>query len=82
MKCKTCYGRAYIGYAYDPKNIVLDEEENRKKGKKIPCPKYAQEVEKALKLHVLKVIGREDEERRLADSSKKKSLLRRNLPKK
>jgi len=59
LKCKKCFGRMYIGYKYDPKNIQKDESGNRILGKKIPCPKYEIEVYNALRIHTIKVMAKE-----------------------
>lgn len=57
--CKKCYGRMFVGYTYDPSVKETDENGERKHGKKVVCPKYATEVEYALRLHVMKQISKE-----------------------
>ena len=58
-KCKKCFGRMYIGYKYDPKNIQIDESGKRIPGKKVPCPKYEAEVYNALRVHTIKTMAKE-----------------------
>jgi len=51
-RCKKCYGSGRLGYKYDPKNIELDEDGNRKKGEAITCPNYARIIQIKIKQYM------------------------------